>query len=139
MSQKSQALSSHLQKMIFEMELRGYSPQTQNHYLCHVKLLEKHASKHALQLTPDELKQYLHYRIKSGLGYSSINISCNAFKLFFNKVLGYNWSDDVIIRPKRPKTLPAQAKAFHMIRLCRTSTLGSHAQVCIAMERVRTR
>lgn len=25
---------------------------------------------------------------------------------------------------------PAQAKAFHMIRLCRTSTLGSHAQVC---------
>ncbi|SHI29243.1 IS91 family transposase [Desulfosporosinus lacus] len=25
---------------------------------------------------------------------------------------------------------PTQAKAFHMIRLCRTSTLGSHAQVC---------
>jgi integrase/recombinase XerD len=106
MSQKSQALSTHLQKMIFEMELRGYSPQTQNHYLCHVKLLEKHTSKPAPQLTPDELKQYLHYHIKSGIGYSSINISCNAFKLFFNKVLGYNWSDDIIIRPKRPKSLP---------------------------------
>lgn len=25
---------------------------------------------------------------------------------------------------------PAQAKAFHMIRHCRTSTLGTHAQVC---------
>lgn len=106
MSQKSQALSTHLQKMLFEMELRGYSLQTQNHYLGHVKLLEKHSSKPAPQLTPNELKQYLHYRIKSGIGYSSINISCNAFKLFFNKVLGYNWSDDIIIRPKRPKSLP---------------------------------
>jgi len=25
---------------------------------------------------------------------------------FFNKVLNYNWSDDVIIRPRRPKMLP---------------------------------
>ena len=106
MSQNPQVLSSHLQKMFFEMELRGSSPQTKNHYLCQVKLLEKYANKPAPQLTPDELKQYLHYRIKSGLSYSSINISCNAFKLFFNKVLSYNWSDDVIIRPKRPKSLP---------------------------------
>ena len=106
MSQNTQALSSHLQKMIFEMELRGYAQHTQNHYLCHVKLLEKHTSKPAFEITPDELKQYLHDRIKSGIGYSNITISCSAFKLFFNKVLGYNWSDDVIIRPKRPKSLP---------------------------------
>ena len=106
MSQNSQSISSHLQKMVFEMELRGYAPHTQNHYLGHVKLLEKHTNKSALQITPDELKQYLHDRIKSGIGYSSITISCSAFKLFFNKVLCYNWSDDVIIRPKRPKSLP---------------------------------
>jgi len=106
MSQNSLALSSHLQKMIFEMELRGYTPHTQNHYLGHVKLLEKHTKKSALQITPDELKQYIHDRIKSGIGYSSITISCSAFKLFFNKVLDYNWSDDVIIRPKKPKSLP---------------------------------
>ncbi|GAB6170725.1 hypothetical protein JCM15765_02030 [Paradesulfitobacterium aromaticivorans] len=48
-----------------------------------------------------------HHIIKSGLSYSNINISCNAFKLFFNKVLNYNWSDDVIVRPKRPKKLPS--------------------------------
>ena len=49
MSQNPQVLSSHLQKMIFEMELRGYSPQTEKHYLSQVKLLEKHASKPAPQ------------------------------------------------------------------------------------------
>lgn len=106
MYHKPQTLSSHLQSMKFEMELRGYSPQTQNHYLSHLRVLEKHVSKSALQITPDELKQFLHHRIKSGISYSNINISCNAFKLFFNKVLSFNWSDDVIIRPKRPKALP---------------------------------
>ena len=106
MSQNTQVLSTHLQKMKFEMELRGLSPQTLRHYLCHLRQLEKYFDKPAFQLSPDELKHYLHYRIKSGLSYSNINISCNAFKLFFNKVLNYNWSDDVIIRPKRPKKLP---------------------------------
>lgn len=106
MFQHSQTLSSHLQTMKFEMELRGYSPQTQNHYLCHLRQLEKYSNKPATQVSTDELKQFLHHRIKSGISYSNINISCNAFKLFFNKVLSYNWSDDVIIRPKRPKALP---------------------------------
>ncbi|MHB8126712.1 MAG: phage integrase N-terminal SAM-like domain-containing protein [Desulfitobacteriaceae bacterium] len=92
--------------MKFEMELRGLSPQTQKHYLSHLRQLEKYHDKPSFQLSPDELKHYLHYRIKTGLSYSNVNISCNAFKLFFNKVLNYNWSDDVIIRPKRPKKLP---------------------------------
>jgi len=106
MPQNSHALSSHLQKMKFEMELRGLSPQTLQLYLSHVRLLEKHFNKPAFDVSPDELKHYLYFRIQSGISYSNINISCNAFKLFFNKVLHLNWSDDVIIRPKRPKKLP---------------------------------
>jgi len=106
MPQNLQTLSSHLRKMKFEMELRGLSPQTQKHYLCHLRLLEKHLNKPAPEVSPDELKLYLYYRIKSGISYSNINISCNAFKLFFNKVLNFHWSDDVIVRPKRPKKLP---------------------------------
>ncbi|MDO0825537.1 transposase zinc-binding domain-containing protein [Desulfosporosinus nitroreducens] len=36
-----------------------------------------------------------------------------------------------IFKSVRLKSLsPTQAKAFNMIRVCRTSTLGSHAQVC---------
>jgi len=106
MSQNTQVLPSHLQKMVFEMELRGYAQHTKDHYLGHLRLLEKHTDKSVTEITPDELKQYLHDRIQSGIGYSSINLSCSAFKLFFNQVLGYNWSDDVIIRPKKPKSLP---------------------------------
>ena len=37
---------------------------------------------------------------------------------------------DIFKQVQLKRLSPAQAKAFHMIRLCRTSTLGSHAQVC---------
>ena len=37
---------------------------------------------------------------------------------------------DIFKHVKLKSLSPAQAKAFHMIRLCRTSALGSHAQVC---------
>jgi site-specific recombinase XerD len=106
MTQNSQTLSPHLQEMKIEMELRGLSPQTLQHYLGHIKLLEKYFNKPAIEVSPDEIKCYLYYRISVGISYSNINISCNAFKLFFNKVLKHNWSDDVIVRPKRPKKLP---------------------------------
>lgn len=106
MPQNLQKLSPHLQTMKFEMELRGLSPVTQKNYLFHIKKLEKHYNKSAIEVSPDELKLYLHYRINSGISYSHINISCNAFKLFFNKVLHFNWSDDVIVRPKQTKSLP---------------------------------
>lgn len=99
-------MSGFYEKMLFEMELRGYSPQTQKHYLNHVRLLEKYAGKPPDQITPEEIKLFLHYRIKKGISYSNVDISCNAFKLMFNSVLSRNFSDNVIIRPKKHKKLP---------------------------------
>ena len=49
MYQNSQGLSPPLQKMIFEMELRGYAQHTKDHYLGHLSLLEKHTNKSALK------------------------------------------------------------------------------------------
>jgi site-specific recombinase XerD len=99
-------MSGFYEKMLFEMELRGYSPQTQKHYLNHIRLLEKYAGKPPDQITSEEIKLFLHYRIKKGISYSNVDISCNAFKLMFNSVLSRNFSDNVIIRPKKHKKLP---------------------------------
>ena len=93
-------------KMTFEMELRGYSQHTMRHYLSHIRLLEKHLGKPLEQATPEEIKQFLHHRIKQGVSYSNIDISCNAFKIMFNSVLQRNWSDQVIVRPRKTKKLP---------------------------------
>lgn len=99
-------MTNYYEKMQFEMELRGYSPHTKKHYLCHVRLLENYLSKPLDQVSPEEIKLYLHHRIKNGISYSNIGISCNAFKVLFNAVLKRNWSDDVIVRPKKRKKLP---------------------------------
>ncbi|KFD40836.1 hypothetical protein HX99_05450 [Peptococcaceae bacterium SCADC1_2_3] len=93
-------MSNLYEKMKFEMELRGYSQNTKKHYLNHVRLLERFCNKPLEQILSDEIKQYLHHRIKKGVSYSNIDISCNAFKVMFNSVLKRNWSDDIIIRPK---------------------------------------
>ncbi|MDD4439790.1 MAG: tyrosine-type recombinase/integrase [Tissierellia bacterium] len=99
-------MSTYYEKMKFEMELRGYSQQTQKHYLGHIRSLEKYLNKPLEQILPDEIKEYLHCRIKQGISYSNVNISCNAFKVMFNSILNRNFSDDVIVRPKRRKKLP---------------------------------
>ena len=99
-------MTNYYQKMQFEMELRAYSPQTQKHYLSHLRILEGFLCKPLNQVSPEEIKDFLHHRIKAGVSYSSINISCNAFKVLFNSVLKRNWSDDVIVRPRKQKKLP---------------------------------
>ncbi|KUO52219.1 MAG: hypothetical protein APF76_04045 [Desulfitibacter sp. BRH_c19] len=99
-------MTNHCEKMKFEMELRGYSQNTKRHYLSHVRLLEKYYGQSADQVSPDEIKKFFHHRIKKGISYSNVNISCNAFKLMFNSILKRNWSDEVIVRPKKVKKLP---------------------------------
>lgn len=99
-------MTDYIEKMKFEMELRGFSKSTMKSYTSHAGLLLRYYKKPANQITPDEIKRYLYHRIKSGISYSNIDISCNAFKLLFNSVLKRNWSDDVIVRPKKLKKLP---------------------------------
>jgi site-specific recombinase XerD len=99
-------MKNHIQSMQYEMELRTYAISTQRAYLSQIRLLENFCSKPSTLISPDEIKQFIHHRIKSGISYSNIDIACNAFKLMFNAVLHRNWSDAVIIRPKKLKKLP---------------------------------
>lgn len=100
-------MENHIQKMQYEMELRTYAPSTQKHYLSQIRLLENYCDKSCPLISPDEIKQFLHHRIKSGISYSNVDIACNAFKVMFNSVLNRDWSDNVIVRPKKLKKLPS--------------------------------
>jgi integrase/recombinase XerD len=102
-------------KLKFELELRTYAPSTIKHYICQVNLLEKYYNKSCDLITSDEIKKYLHFRISSGISYSNVDISCNAFKLMFNTVLGRNWSDNIIVRPKNSRNFLVfyQRKRFY--------------------------
>jgi integrase/recombinase XerD len=124
-------MSNHLEQMTFEMELKGYSHQTKKHYLSQIRLLEKYFCKSSNQISPEELKQYLHYRIKSGLSYSSIDMACNAFKVMFNSVLKLNWSDDVIVRPKKQKKLPYVLSKEEILSIIEHVTNVKHKNILL--------
>jgi hypothetical protein len=74
-------MSDHINQMKFEMELRTFAIQTQKHYLSQINLIEKYFDKPCPMITADEIKIFLHYRIKSGISYSNVNTACNAFKV----------------------------------------------------------
>ena len=99
-------MGNSIQAMRFEMELRTYAIATQKSYLTQVKLLESFCNKPCDLISEDEIKQFLHHRIISGISYSNVDIACNSFKVMFNSVLNRNWSDQVIVRPKKLKKLP---------------------------------
>lgn len=105
-NRKDEIMENLFNKMIQEMNLRAYSPTTKKTYLGHVKLLIKYCNIPPEDITAEDIKEYLNYRITSGISYSTIDIACNSFRLFFNSILKRNWSDDDIVRPKRKRKLP---------------------------------
>ena len=108
---------NHIEQMQYEMELRTFAQSSKKHYLSQIRLLEKYFDMPCTLITPSQIKEYLHYRIKSGISYSNIDIACNAFKIMFNTVLNRNWSDDIIIRPKKIQKLPVVLSRDEIIRI----------------------
>lgn len=60
-------MSNAYEEMKQLLELRAYSPNTQRNYLGHVKHLEQYLDKPSELVSPNEIKQYLQYRMKSGI------------------------------------------------------------------------
>lgn len=56
-------MSTLRENMIRDMELRGYSPNTQFAYVRYVKKYAKYFNKSPDSLGTEEIKQYLHYMI----------------------------------------------------------------------------
>ena len=89
------------------MQLRNYSPRT-------VKTYSEHLAKigEALQLSLDvvtvqQFKAYLHKRIvNENISTSLINQTISVFKLLQVDVLGREWEQFKIKRPRREKKLP---------------------------------
>jgi site-specific recombinase XerD len=126
-------MSIFIDKLKFELELRTYSPSTIKLYICQVKLLEKHYNKSCDSITPEEIKEYLHFRISNGISYSNIDIACNAFKIMFNTILQRNWSDSVIVRPKKLQKLPCVLTKEEILTIISNVTNLKHKSILLTI------
>ena len=105
MSCKAKAVK-YMDEVQYEMELRRYSKNTINHYLCHIRRFCNYFNKPADELGENEIRQYLYHCIQQGLSSDYINICNNALKFLYIIVLNKTWNSSKLPRLRKEKKLP---------------------------------
>jgi integrase/recombinase XerD len=95
------------QKMIEDMQLRGFAVRTQEAYLLAVRQLAKHYHKPPDQINEEELRQYfLFLKNEKHAARASCTIALCGIKFFFERTLGREWKTFEFLRPLKEKKLP---------------------------------
>jgi len=95
------------ERMLQDMQLRGFSERTQECYVRSVRLLAEHYNKPAAQISEEELREYFLY-VKNVKKWkrATVTIALCGIKFFFSQTLGREWRLFEIVRPKRESRLP---------------------------------
>jgi len=92
------------QRMIEDLQLRGYSPRTQEAYVHAVRQLAAHFHLPPDRITEDQLRQYfLHLTNVKKFAAASFTIVLCGIKFFFVRTLQRDWKLLDLVRPARPK------------------------------------
>jgi len=93
--------------MIQDMQLRGFSPRTQESYARAVRKLAEHYHKSPDLITDEELRQYfLHRTNVSRWSRVACTIALCGIKFFYENTLKRDWTTVGLLKPKRIKSLP---------------------------------
>jgi integrase/recombinase XerD len=93
--------------MIEDMQVRNFSPHTQNSYVQQVSLFARHFSKSPEGLGPDEIRSYQVYLTNERkLAPSSILIAIAALRFLYKVTLHKDWSlEEIIPAPTLPSAM----------------------------------
>ncbi len=90
-----------------DLELKGFSPKTQQSYLKHAVAFSKYHQKSPELLGTEEIKDYLHYLItERNLSKSYVNQVYSGLKLLYETTLDRTWDIKKIPRAKKEQKLP---------------------------------
>ena len=100
-------MSALRQKMIEDMQLRGFAARTQEAYLSAVNQLARHYHKSPDQINEEELRQYfLFLKNEKHAARATCTIALCGIKFFFQHTLGREWKTFEFLRPAKEKRLP---------------------------------
>ena len=95
------------QKMIEDMQLRGFALRTQEAYLLAVRQLARYYNKSPDQVTEEELRQYfLYLKNVKHAARNTCTIALCGIKFFFQHTLGREWKTFDFLRPPHEHKLP---------------------------------
>src|SRR5467141_1132073 len=95
-------------RMTEDMQVRNFSPHTQNSYVQQVSLFARHFSKSPEVLGPEEIRSYQIYLTNERkLATGSILIAIAALRFLYKVTLHKDWKvEEIIPAPKKPQKLP---------------------------------
>lgn len=100
-------MSALRQKMIEDMQLRGFAVRTQAAYLLAVSQLARHYHKSPDQINEEELRQYfLFLKNEKQAARATCTIALCGIKFFYERTLGREWKTFEFLRPGKEKKLP---------------------------------
>jgi integrase/recombinase XerD len=106
------------QKMIEDMQLRGFAVRTQEAYLSAVRQLAKHCRKSPDQINEEELRQYfLFLKNEKHAARNTCTLALCGIKFFFERTLGREWKTFEFLRPPKEKKLPVVLSAAEVGRV----------------------
>lgn len=124
-------MSALRQKMIEDMQLRGFAERTQEAYLSAVRQLAKHYRKSPDQIDEEELRQYfLFLKNEKHAARNTCTIALCGIKFFFQHTLGREWKTFDFLRPPKEKKLPVVLSVEEVSRILKCVRLY-HYRVCL--------
>ena len=100
-------MSQLRQRMMEDMQLRGFSARTQECYVAAVRQLAEHYHRAPDQLAEEDLRQYFLYLAnEKRVARATATIALCGIKFFYEKTLGKQWTTLQFVRPPREKKLP---------------------------------
>ena len=120
------------ERMIQDMQLRGFSPRTQQAYARAVRKLAEHYQKSPDLVTDEELRQYFLYRTNvSRWSRVACTIALCGIKFFYEQTLKRDWTTVGLVKPKRVKSLPTVLSLAEVRRALACVHMLRH-RVCLA-------
>jgi len=122
------------EKMKMDLELKGYSPNTQKSYLKSIEKFAQYYSKSPEVLGADQIRGYLHYlATNSETGASTLDILYSALKFLYETTLEQDWSIKKFPRTKRPKRLPILLAPSEIKMLFNAATNPKHKAILMTL------
>ena len=100
-------MTSLRERMIQDMQLRGYSASTQNNYVTAVRQLLDHFGCTPGQLTEEQVREYFLYLTNDKkVARSTATIALCGIKFFFQHTVKRDWTTLHLVRPRWQRKLP---------------------------------
>jgi integrase/recombinase XerD len=115
------------------MQIRNYSPKTINSYVCSLISLARYYNLSPEAISREQLKVYIHYLVETKkVSFTTINQLISALKILQHDVLGNDWEQVKVKRPRNEKKLPVVLSKDEVEKLIQTTENIKH-KVIIAL------